>query len=97
MYIKENLVYNKHSGKLVGFVDLGNVNNHLLLFERSLMEKEQPKEVAKTMMCFMVRGLFTKLRFAYAQFPCCNLTGELLFEPFWEAVCRLERTGFMVQ
>ena len=29
MYIHEDLVYNKHFGKLTGFVDLGEVNNHL--------------------------------------------------------------------
>ena len=27
MYIREDLVYNRHIGKLVGFVDLGEVNN----------------------------------------------------------------------
>jgi hypothetical protein len=44
----------------------------------------------------MVRGLFTPLRFLYTQFPCCKVTGELLFHPFWEAICRLERIGLMV-
>ncbi len=29
MHIREELVYDKHSGKLVGFVDLGDMNNHL--------------------------------------------------------------------
>lgn len=29
MYIREDLVYNKHSGKIIGFVDLGEVNNHV--------------------------------------------------------------------
>ena len=30
MYIKEDIVYNKHTGRIVGFTDLGDVNNHLL-------------------------------------------------------------------
>lgn len=30
MYIKEELVYNKHNGTLVGFTDLGETNSHLL-------------------------------------------------------------------
>ncbi len=47
-------------------------------------------------MVFMVRGLFTRLRFPYAQFPCCSVTGELLFNPFWEAVIRLERMELKV-
>ena len=30
MYIKEDMVYNKHTGRIIGFTDLGDVNNHLL-------------------------------------------------------------------
>ena len=30
MYIKEDIIYNKHTGRIVGFTDLGDVNNHLL-------------------------------------------------------------------
>lgn len=42
MHIKEQLVYNnKHSGKLIGFVDLGNVNNYLTEFEASLTDDDQ--------------------------------------------------------
>lgn len=29
MYMIEGLVYNKHTGTLVGFVGLGDINNHL--------------------------------------------------------------------
>ena len=49
MYIKEDLVYDKHSGQLIGFSSLGNV--HLLAFERSVIE-DQAEEIglAKTMM-----------------------------------------------
>ena len=33
MYIKENIVYNKHTGRIVRFTDLGDVNNHLLRYD----------------------------------------------------------------
>lgn len=97
MYIREDLVYNKQSGKLIGFVDIGEVNNHLLKYER-VVKGEQPDTppIAKSVMSFMVRGLFTSLRFPYAHFPCHKLTGELLIQPFWEAVYRLERMGLKV-
>lgn len=79
MYIKEDLVYDKHSGRMVGFVDLGDVNNHLLAFERSIQNNGEEEEVlAKTMMAIMVRGVFTPLRFSYAHFPSAKVTGELL-------------------
>ena len=61
MYIREDLVYNKHTGKLVGFVNLGDLNNHLLKFERSLQNDGQSDKLilAKTMMSFMVKCIFT--------------------------------------
>ena len=67
MHIRNDLVYDKHDGKLVGFVDLGEVNNHLLAFERSLTDDSSHPEatLASTMMIFMVRGLFTNLQFQY--------------------------------
>ena len=52
--------------------------------------------LAKTIFVFMVRGLFTQLEFQYAQFPCTDISGELLFAPFGEAVYRLERIGLRV-
>ena len=100
MHIREDLVYDKHTGKMIGFTNLGNINNHLLAFEKSMDESEEEQEsgsvLAKSMMAFMVRGLFTALRFPYAQFPCASVTGDLLFEPFWHAVYRLERMGLKV-
>ena len=97
MAIKEDLVYEKHGGRLVGFVNLGDINNHLLQFEQSLNDEEEDHPVlAKSMICFMVKGLFSKLRFPYTQFPCTSITGEQIFTTFWQAVFRLERMGLKV-
>ena len=42
MTIKEDLVYDKHAGTPIGFVNLGDIINHLLQFEESLDEESQP-------------------------------------------------------
>ena len=52
--------------------------------------------IAKTVLVFFVRGLFSHLQFPYAQFACSSLTGELLFDPLWEAIARLERQDVKV-
>ena len=96
MHIREGLVYDKHSGALLGFTDLGKVNNLLMEFEPSLSLDVHTKNLSKTMLVLMVRGLFIHLQFPYAQFACSSVTGDQLFNPFWEAVMRLERCGFMV-
>ena len=38
MYIREDLVFNKNTGALVGFVNLGETNSHLIDYERSLQQ-----------------------------------------------------------
>ena len=71
MYIRQDLVYEKRTGKLVGYTSFGEINNHLLSFEKSVNavgesdDADDPPEAAKTMMVFMVRGLFTRLRYVY--------------------------------
>lgn len=61
------------------------------------MEGEDNEDkLADHMLVFMVRGLFNSLQFPYAQFPCCDLSGERMYDVFWEAVGRLERCGFSV-
>ena len=76
MYIKEDLVYNKHTNALIGFANLGDTNTQLLAFQKSL-------QVPVT-------------HSPYTQFPCSKVTRDLLFQPFWEAVRRLEFLGFKV-
>ena len=34
MYVKEGLYFDKHTGMLVGFADLGEINNILLDYEQ---------------------------------------------------------------
>ena len=36
MYIREDLVYEKQTGNLIGFANLGDVSNHLLAYEEML-------------------------------------------------------------
>lgn len=84
-------------GALKGFIDVGDINSHLVEFEQFLNEETRaPPPLANSMLVFMVRGLLSNLEFPYAQFPCTTLTGEQIFVPFWEAVSRLERCGFKV-
>lgn len=97
MHVKEDLVFSKHTGSLIGFTNLGNINDLLTEYERLLdSDQESSPPLAKSMLVFFVRGLFTNFQFPYAQFACKSLSGDLLFNPFWEAVYRLERMGLKV-
>ena len=100
MHIKEDLVFDKVSGELVGFTSLGNINDHLLQFEeaskQSLGQDLSVPVLANSVLMLMVRGVFIRLCFPYAQFPCKNISGEVLYPIIWEAIQRLERCGFKV-
>ena len=77
MKVREDLVFNKHSRELVGFIDLDNV---LTDFERQCNNPENVGDaVATHVLTFMVRGLFTSLEFPYAQFPTKGATADFLF------------------
>ena len=96
MKIKEGLVYDKHECKIKGFIDLGDINNHLMIFEKSITEtinhdsSTNTFPVAKQMLTFIVRGIFIKLSFPYAQYPTVGITAEQLFPIAWEIVRNLE-------
>ena len=96
IYIKSDLVYDKHEGTLVGFVNVGETNNQILEFEAIISNGESNPSLAKTMMVFMVKGLLHKFDYPYAQLACGKMTGDLIFDPMWEAIAKLERIGFFV-
>lgn len=80
MHLKEGLVYNKGSGSLIGFCDLGDVVQQLNDFEQNISSDTPIKRpLAKAMTVFMVRGVFTNIKFPYAQFPMTSGTRYDLF------------------
>lgn len=100
MKIKEDLVFDKFSCELVGFVDCGSINTVLDDLEhqcssRSLVYEERRK-VATHVLMFMVRGIFSKLKFPYAQFPTNGASADELCPLVWEAVSHLESAGLKV-
>ena len=91
MYIKEGLVYEKNTGALVGFSDLGGVVQELNEHEHLVAgDGRKFRQLAKTMMAIMVRGVFTDIAFPYAQFPLASPSGSDLFPLIWKAIDRLE-------
>ena len=97
VHTKADLVYDKHEGALVGFVNLGEVNNYLMKFEGEIVgEEEELQQLATSMFVIMARALFYNFDFPYVPLACSTLSGNLLMDPVWEAVFRLERMGLAV-
>ena len=93
MKVKENIVYDKTTGNIIGFCNLGKINDELLQYERS--EDVHPP-VAKQILAVMVRGLFFKFEFPLAHFSTEGATGDLLYPIVWEGIRNIESTGLKV-
>ena len=80
MKIKSGLVFNKHSGTLVGFVDLGSVNRDIDLAIQGTVETSKTQKLADQVFTFMARAVFKpSLTMPIAHFFSLNLRGVLKY------------------
>ena len=79
------LVWNKHTGELVGFVDLGDVElNHAVL--------NKVDSLATHVLVIMVRSIVNPLSYTFATFATSGISSYEFFPLFWRAVGILEGT-----
>ena len=96
MYVKESLVYDKHTGSLTGYADMGEVNNLFMELEQDKKSANSRRPLAKSVLVFMIRGLFNSLKFPYAHFPTASITGAELFPILRKVIARLTRLGLHI-
>ena len=97
MKIKSELVYQKSTGRLVGFVNLGQFQDKLRSFQNEINNRSAPEHnIAKHMFVIMVRGLFWNFTYPLAYFPTANTTADEIFSLVWESIAVLELAGFKV-
>lgn len=95
--MKEDLVYDKKSGKIVGFTSVGELNDAFTQMEMcSEQETAHHPPVSDHILVLMVRGIFFKMNFPYAHFATKAFTADMLFPLMWQAVQQLELMGFKV-
>ncbi len=94
--IKSGLAYCAHSGKILGFTEIGSLNEELKDFEKKCKGELDPP-LATHMLVLMVRGITSELQKPLAYFPCQHgfLSYEL-YNVINEAVELLEFAGFTV-
>ena len=81
--VEENLVFDKSTGDLVGFVDLGDVELNFSTFENT-------QTLASYVMIFLVRALIKNFKFSLAYFGTTGMTATQIMLIFWDAVSLLE-------
>ena len=83
--IQENLAWDKHTGELIGFVDLGDVDvNYATL--------QKVDELATRVLVSMIRSIVNPFKFTLANFATIGITSNQIFPIFWKAVgiCELQ-------
>ncbi len=85
MKIQGNLIWDKHSGELIGYVDLGDPDINFATLEKL-------DDLASHALMFMVRGFATTLKHTLRYFAKADVTAVQLFPLFWRAVSILEMT-----
>ena len=83
MKIQSNLVFDKVSGELIGFVGLGDPMTNFA----TLTDEDQ---IATHALAFLVRGLCTDLKHIIAYFFTGNVTSFQIMPVFWRTVAVLE-------
>ena len=74
MKIQEDLVWDKYTGELIGFVDLGDIQTNFV------------KELAT----HVLKSIVKPLSFSLATFATAGVTSFQLMLIFWKAVCCCE-------
>lgn len=69
MKIHEDLVFDKHGRHLLGFINLGTINEELQQLEKETQSAQPHENLATHVLTVMVRGIFTKFEFPLASFP----------------------------
>ena len=92
MKIKQDLVFDKHTGEIIGFTNLGAINEDLKNTDLS----KSSNVMATHMMATMVRSVCADFKFQLSHYPTTNTTAGEIFPIVWEIVEHLELRGFKV-
>ena len=89
MKIQEDLVWDKHTGDLIGYVNLGDSQLNYATLKKS-------DDIASHVLVFLLRSIVNPLKFTLANFATKNVTSLQLFPLLWKAVGILEDNDLKV-
>ena len=79
MKIQEDLVWDKHTGELIGFVDLGDIDTNYATLQDF-------KQLATHVLVFLLKSVVNPLSFSLATFATTGATSYQICPIFWKAV-----------
>ena len=89
MKVQEDLVWDKYSGELMGFVDLEDIQTNYAALKNV-------RELASYVLVFHVKSIVNPLSYSLATFATTGVTSTQLMSIFWKAVRYLESVNLKV-
>ncbi|KAK3910961.1 Transposable element P transposase [Frankliniella fusca] len=98
LYISQNLVFQKSSGKMIGFTSLDEVDAELKVLQAHLdnSDKEIERTIASKVMVYMVKGVTNGLKDVVATYAVGNMSAVQMKIWTWQVVGALERSGIAI-
>ncbi|KAJ1524634.1 hypothetical protein ONE63_011118 [Megalurothrips usitatus] len=98
MYISQNLIFQKSSGKMIGFTSLDEVDSELKKMEHQLHnpDKELEETIASRVNVYMVKGVTNGLKDVVATYAVGNMSAVQMKIWTWQVIGALERSGICV-
>ena len=87
MKIQENLVWDKHNGELIGYVDLGDINYAAM---------SKVTTVASHVLVFLIRSIVNPFKFSLANFATDGISASQMFPLLWKAISICEKSSLKV-
>ena len=85
-------MYNKHSGEVIGFTHLGDIDDELIQLEQG----DECPLIAKYVLAIVAQCILFKLEFPCAHFGTEGITADFLYPTIWKAIWLLEVDGAKV-
>ena len=84
MKIQENLVWDKHTGDLIGYVDFGDAELNYATLQKST-------DIATNVLVFLLRSVVNPFKFSLANFATTGSTSSQMFQLLWKetSICEL--------
>lgn len=98
MYISQNLVFQKSTGKLIGYTSLNDIDKEVSDLEKTIdnPDAELDEIVVEKIMVYMIKGVSNGIKEVVATFTTGTLTANQLYIWTWKVIGALERSGIAV-
>lgn len=100
MYISKNLVFQKSSGKMIGYTKLDEVDREVRAFNEYLDDPDNFKgpseQISSRVLCYMIKSTAYSIKETVACYAVCNVSPAQMYLWTWHVIGALERNDIKV-